>query len=101
MPSGRRTWPNCSRLAAGRRSSYWRRAAPAAGGPTATASVADVLATPGRIVLGMQSLWPAMASPPFWVNLFERLTAAGVQPVDDALFAAREWLVTVGAKYFW
>jgi hypothetical protein len=57
-------------------------------------SVAEALAGPGRAVLGMQFSWPAAASGPFWRVLFTMLTVP--QPLDDALFAAREWVARMG-----
>lgn len=70
-------------------------------GPTGRGtSVADTLAAPGRIVLGMETLWPAPASLPFWGTLFQCLVQPGPQPVDVALSAARESLHSEGSPYW-
>jgi hypothetical protein len=66
-------------------------------GPAGTGvSVAEALAGPCRAVLGMQFDWPAAASGPFWRVLLTMLTVP--QPLDDALFAAREWLARMAPE---
>jgi hypothetical protein len=64
-------------------------------------SVADALARPGRIVLGMQVFWPAPASQPFWTILFQTLISSRPKPIDDALFAAREFLSSQQELFSW